>query len=97
MIEAGDIYLADLNEEQRRLVLVVSNARFNRVADRALVAPEIAGGSDEVPFPWRVPIDDAVFAVDLLRSLPVTRLLDRRDRAPHAAMQTVRRAVLNIT
>ena len=41
MSEAGDIYLADLDEERRRRVLVVSNARFNRAAERVLVAPEL--------------------------------------------------------
>ena len=97
MIDAGDIYLADLNEERRRRVLVISNARFQRVSGRALVAPEIIGEPDEVPFPWRVQVDDAVYAVDLVRSLPVARLLERTDRAPAAAMAGVRRALFNIT
>ena len=97
MIEAGDIYLADLNEERRRPLLVVSNARFNRSADRVLVAPEISGEPVEAPFPWRVSVDDAVFAVDLLRSIPAGRLLERTDRAPFATMLIVRRAVLNMT
>ncbi len=97
MIEAGDIYLADLNEEIRPRVLVVSNARFNRAADRVLVAPELSDEPDEVPFPWRVSVDDAVFAVDLLRSLPIARLLDCTGRATHATMLNVQRAVLNIT
>ena len=97
MISAGDIHLADLNEERRRRVLVISNGRFHRVASRALVAPEIIGEPDEVPFPWRVPIDDGVYAVDLVRSLAADRLLDRVDRAPAAAMAEVRRALLNIT
>lgn len=96
MIEAGDIHRADLNDEVRRHVLVVSSARFNAVADRVLVAPEIFGGPDAVPLPWRVAIDDRVFAVDLLRSLPEERILDRVDRAPAPAMAAVRRAVLNI-
>jgi mRNA-degrading endonuclease toxin of MazEF toxin-antitoxin module len=97
MREAGDICLADVNQEQRRRVLIVSNARFNRTADRVLVAPEIASRADEVLFPWRVPVGDIVFAVDLLRSIPAERLLDRIDRAPHSAMRAVRLAVLNIT
>ena len=97
MIDAGDIHLADLNEERRRRVLVISNSRFQRVSGRVLVAPEIIGEPDEVPFPWRVQVDDAVYAVDLVRSLPVARLLDRTDRAPSAAMAAVRRALLNIT
>ena len=97
MINAGDIHLADLNEERRRQVLVISNDRFHRVSGRVLVAPEINGEPDEVPFPWRVQIDDTVYAVDLVRSLPANRLLDRTDRAPADAMAIVRRAILNIT
>ncbi|MEL7207053.1 MAG: type II toxin-antitoxin system PemK/MazF family toxin [Actinomycetota bacterium] len=97
MTEAGDIHLADLNEERRRQVLVVSNHRFNLLSGRVLVAPEITGGPDEVPFPWRIAVADTVFAVDLLRSLPAGRLLDRTGRAPEAVMDAVRGAVLNIT
>ena len=97
MTHAGDIHLADLNEELRRRVLVISNDRFHRAAGRALVAPELIGEPDAVPFPWRVPIDGRVFAVDLARSIPLSRLLERTDRAPAAAMTVVRRALLNIT
>jgi mRNA-degrading endonuclease toxin of MazEF toxin-antitoxin module len=97
MIDAGDIHFADLNEEIRRRVLVVSNARFNSLSGRAMVAPEIFESADAVAFPWRVEIDGAVFAVDLLRSLPTGRLLDRVDRAPAAAMAAVRRAVIHVT
>ena len=97
MINTGDIHLADLNEERRRRVLVISTERFHRLSDRAIVAPEVFGEPDEVPFPWRVQIDDGVYAVDLVRSLPIDRLLDRTDRATATAMAVVRRALLNIT
>jgi mRNA-degrading endonuclease toxin of MazEF toxin-antitoxin module len=97
MINAGDTYLADLTDERRRRVLVISNDRFHRVAGRALVAPEIIAEPDEVSFPWRVQVDGAMYAVDMVRSLPVKRLLDRTGRAPAAAMAAVRRALLNIT
>ena len=97
MIDVGDVHLADLNEERRRHVLVVSNRRFNRLSGRALVAPEIAGEPDEVPFPWRVDVDGVIFAVDLMRSLPAARLLEQTGRAPVATMLAVRRAILNIT
>jgi mRNA-degrading endonuclease toxin of MazEF toxin-antitoxin module len=96
-MDAGDIHLADLDEERRRRVLVVSNSRFSSLSGRALVAPEILGGPDEVAFPWRVQIDDGVYAIDLLRSLPTARLLERVDRAPAAVMGLVRRALLRIT
>ncbi len=97
MTDAGDIHLADLNEERRRHVLVVSNRRFHQLSDRVLVAPELRGDPDDVAFPWRVEVDGRVFAVDLLRSLPAVRLLDRTDRAPAATMAAVRRAVHAIT
>ena len=97
MIDAGDIYLADLHEERRRRVLVISNSRFNSISGRVLVAPEILGGPDDVPFPWRVPVADAVYGVDLVRSLPADRLLDRTDRASSESMVGVRRALRSIT
>ena len=97
MINAGDIFLADLNEDIRRRVLVVSNERFHQASGRALVAPEVFGTPDEVPFPWRVLVEDGVYAVDLTRSVPLDRLLERADRATAAAMTIVRRALLNIT
>ncbi len=97
MIHAGDIHLADLNEEKRHRVLVVSNARFNAVSRRVLVAPHVPGAADEVPFPWRFEVDGAVYAIDLLRSLPADRLLKRVDRAPADAMVLVRQALRNIT
>lgn len=97
MIDAGDIHLADLNEEVRRRVLVLSKNRFNVAAGRVVVAPEFLGEVDEVAFPWRVHIEGAVYAVDLVRSIPTDRLLERVDRAPAAAMARVRRALLHIT
>ncbi len=97
MIEAGDIHLADLHEGRRRHVLVISNRRFHTTSGRVIVAPELFGEPDEVPFPWRVQIDGMVFAVDLVRGLPAARLLRRTNRAPVAAMALVTRALLNIT
>lgn len=98
MIQSGDIYRADLNDEVRIRVLVVSTERFHRAADRSLVVPEVFGESaDPINFPWRVQVDDAVFAVDLIRSIAIDRLLDRLDRAPAKAMQNIRRTLLAIT
>lgn len=97
MIEAGDIHLADLNEEVRRRVLVVSVVRFNRLSGRVLVAPEVFGPLDDVAFPWRLPVDDAIYAVDMVRSVPVHRLLDRVDRAPATTVQAAQRALHAIT
>ena len=97
MIDVGDVRLADVNDERRWRVLVVSTARFHRTAGRALVAPEVPGEPDEVPFPWRVAVGDGGYGVDLLRSLPLDRVLDLVERAPAAAMASVRRTIANIT
>ena len=96
-MDAGDIHLADLNEERRRQVLVLSTRRFHRLSGRAVVAPEIAADPDEVPFPWRIPVGEVVYAVDLVRSIPVERLLDRTDTAPAPATESARRALRAIT
>jgi hypothetical protein len=50
---------------------------------------------DEMP--WRIVVDGRVFAVDLLRTVPTDRLLERVDRAPPAAVLAVRRALRTIT
>lgn len=97
MIFAGDIYLADLNEEIRRHVLVVSNERFHRASARVLVAPQMLGESAAAPFPWRIDIDDRTYAIDLVRSVSEARLLERVDRAPAVAMAAVRRTLRHIT
>ena len=97
MIQAGDIHLTHLNDEVRRRVLVLSNARFNSMSGRVIVAPEVPVDPDEILFPWMVAIDAAIYSIDLMRSVPTNRLLKRTDRAPSAAMAAARRALLNIT
>lgn len=96
MTDAGDIHLADLNDERRHRVLVMSNRRFNRMSGRVLVAPAIPGKADEVPFPWRIEVDGDVYAVDLLRSITIDRLLDQLGTAPHDAVTAVRRAIAHV-
>ena len=97
MSEPGDIHLADLNEELRRRVMVASSSRFSRAAGRVVVIPEVFGVPDEVPFPWRVEHDDTVYAVDLLRTMPVERLLEQTGQASHSAIARIRRAIRLIT
>jgi len=97
MIQSGDVHIADLNDERRRRVLVVSNSRFHRLAGRALVAPEIPTPPDDLLPPWHLQVNDAVYAVDLLRSLPVARLLERTGRAPESMVAAARHALVNIT
>lgn len=96
MSDAGDIHLADLNVERRRHVLVVSNRRFNRLSERVLVVPEITGPPADLAFPWWVEADGVVFAVDLIRSIPGDRLLDRTGRAPASVMGQIQRTLARI-
>lgn len=96
MIEAGDIHLADLNQERRLPVIVVSSGKFTRLSGRAIVAPAIPGEPDEVPFPWRIEAEGHVFAIDLVRSIPAERLLERVGRATPTVAASVQRVLRHI-
>lgn len=96
MIEAGDIHLADLNQERRLPVLVVSSGKFTHLSGRAIVAPATPGEPDDVPFPWRIEAEGYVFAIDLVRSIPAERLLDRVGRATPTAAASVQRVLRHI-
>jgi len=98
MIDAGDIYVADLGGEAPRHVLVLSNADFHRRADRVLVAPEWRSPDVAVPYPWVVEADDDMeFAVDHLSSVEADRLLRPVGRASYRTVMAARRALLAIT
>lgn len=97
MIHAGDIHLADLRDERRWVVLVVSNDRFHRMSDRVLVAPGIEVDDDEILPPWYIRVDGAVFALDMVRSIPAARLLKRTGRASSVDVERVRRTLRLIT
>ena len=96
MIEAGDIHLADLNQQRRLPVLVVSSGKFTRLSGRAIVAPAIPGEPDEVPFPWRIEAEGHVFAIDLVRSIPAERMLERVGRATPTVAASVQRVLRHI-
>lgn len=88
---AGDVYLADARDQQRRRVLVLSDTRFHRGTGRAIVAPSIATiDADESP--WR-PGAGERFAVDFLTTLPLARLLDPVGRVDAATLRRAQRAV----
>ncbi len=89
---AGDVYLAETRDEQRRRVLVLSDARFHQATGRAIVAPSIASvAGDESP--WR-PGGTGRFAVDCLTTLPLDRLLQGDGRVGAAALRLVQRALV---
>jgi mRNA-degrading endonuclease toxin of MazEF toxin-antitoxin module len=93
---AGEIWLADRDDERRRVVFVISDDRFQRLAERAVVAPVL----DEIPEPrrpWQITFAaDRVIAVNQLAILPVERLLERVGEANHETLRRVRHAVLAI-
>lgn len=89
---AGDIFVADGRDEQRRRVLVLSDARFHRATGRAIVAPTIATIDSDVS-PWR-PGTEERFGVDFLTTLPLERLLEAVGRVDAATLRRAQRAVV---
>jgi mRNA-degrading endonuclease toxin of MazEF toxin-antitoxin module len=93
---AGDIWLADRGDETRRPVFVISDTRFHRLAERAVIAPVL----EEIPAaprPWHVRLGDGAIAVNQLGTVPTDRLLERVARAGFETLRQVRRAVREIT
>ena len=80
--------MADPNDELRR-VLVLSSARFHDLAGRAIIAPAAAAR----PYPWGIVDNDEVFAIALLQSISVDRLLERVGHVPAAIVRTARQAM----
>jgi mRNA-degrading endonuclease toxin of MazEF toxin-antitoxin module len=78
-------------------VLVLSTARFHEYTGRAIVAPGVALAPLADEMPWRITVGEHVFAVDLLRSVPTDRLLERAGRADAGAVRRAQRAIRAIT
>ena len=90
---AGEIWLADVGGETRLFVYVVSDDRFHRLAERAVVAPLLPPGRPGRNPPWWIPHDGSVVAVERVASIPVERLLERRDAARFATVRAVQRVI----
>ena len=93
---AGEIWLADRGDETRRLVFVISDARFHRLAERAVVAP-VLERMPSSPWPWHIPVGDRVVAVNQLGTTTVDRLLELVERPSGDTLSRVRRAVRELT
>ncbi|MPY91987.1 MAG: hypothetical protein GEV08_02675 [Acidimicrobiia bacterium] len=94
---AGDIWLADRGEEARRLVFVISDSRFHRLAERAIVAPVLLT-APVPPRPWHIPLtENRAVAVNQLGTLAIDRLLERVEWAGAETLRQARRAVRAIT
>lgn len=94
--DGGEIWLADRGDEVRRLVYVISDARFHRLAERAVIAP-VLQQMPALPRPWHVPVGSRAIAVNQLGSAPTDRLLELVERSDLATLRLVRRAVRAIT
>ena len=91
----GEVWVADLGDETRRRVLVLSDARLHQIAQRAIVAPM----STEAPngAPWFVDTGhDEHVNVHLIRSIPVARLLERARVIDHRAMIEIRSVLTHL-
>ncbi len=93
---AGDIWLADRGDERRHLLYVISDTRFHRLAERAVVAP-VLDVMPAAPRPWHIAMGTRAIAVNQLGTTPTDRLLERIDRGDLETLRTVRRAVQAIT
>ena len=89
----GDIWLADVGAETRRSVYVVSDDRFHRLAERAIVAPVLPSHGVARNPPWWIANENAVVALERLSSVPVDRLLERHGTAPYSTVRAVQRAI----
>lgn len=93
---AGEIWLADRGDERRHLLYVISDTRFHRLAERAMVAP-VLDALPAAPRPWHIAIDDRAIAVNQLGSTTIDRLLERVDRGDLETLRRVRHAVQALT
>jgi mRNA-degrading endonuclease toxin of MazEF toxin-antitoxin module len=94
---SGDIWLADIGADTRRSVYVISDDRFHRLAERAIVAPVLPAGEAARTPPWWISHDDSVVALERVSSIPVDRLLERHGTVQHATARDVQRAISWLT
>lgn len=96
-VSAGEIWLADRGDEMRRLVFVISDERFHRLAERAVVAP-VLDSLPSAPRPWHIRLPEGrAVAVNQLGTMPIDRLLERVESAGVETLRRARYAVSAIT
>ncbi len=96
-MDPGSVYVADVGQERRIRVVVLSNGRYNRHAARVVVVPQFDGPPDGVPSPWRVSDGDRVYAVDFVLSLATERLLEVDGHVSASTLRRLRDVLLRIT
>jgi mRNA-degrading endonuclease toxin of MazEF toxin-antitoxin module len=95
-VVAGEFWLADRGEGSRRVVFVISDTRFHRLAERAVIAP-VLDEMPAVPRPWHVRLEGRAIAVNLVSTISTDRLLERVERAGFETLRRVRHALAQIT
>jgi mRNA-degrading endonuclease toxin of MazEF toxin-antitoxin module len=94
---AGELWLADRHDEERRLVMVLSDHRLHTLAGRAVVAP-LLPAAPEITGPWHLALDDgSVVAVHLFGTVAIERLLERTGAVPYMVLRKARQVVSIIT
>ena len=94
---AGEIWLADRDGETRRLVYVISDTRFHRLAERAVVAPVLETVPAQ-PSPWHIRLAERrAVAVNQVGTMSIDRLLERVEWAGSETLRQARRPVRAIT
>ena len=89
----GDVWLADVGAETRRPVYVVSEDRFHRLAERAIVAPLLPSPTPGRNPPWWIAHESSVVALERLSSIPADRLRERHGTAQYSTVRAVQRAI----
>lgn len=97
MISAGDVVVVDSRREQRRRAVVLSNARFHRLDERAMIVPEYLGPVPDQRPPWLVAVTDGLFAVNASLTVDQSYILETTGRSTAAELERVRRALWLIT
>jgi len=77
--EPGSVWVADLGDEARTSVMVLSQSRFNGVGISVVVAPAVIGELGRTPPTWIDDGEGTLYAVEHLVTTPAERLLELLD------------------
>lgn len=79
IFEPGSVWVADLGDETRTSVMVLSQSRFNRIGTTVVVAPAVVGELARTPPTWIDGGSGTLYAVEHMVATPAERLLESLD------------------